>query len=338
MRRQANCNCSCASHVLPRPSRRSVLGCLYVAIVLCGSQVYASPTPPNPIQVSYSLSKTTIVSGEFVSIIITAVNAGDKTHSLRIDGNHVFKTDVFSIIVSGADGAVIGGHKRIPPIYSKALVKMLHYRIRTNESISISYPIHLQWDTHFPAGEYIVCIAPLSITVGGQCYTIPSASMKLKVVGEDNSCLMEKYDELLRSNFDRKVVSRAEWRKIDLMDIPAGSLELLCAYGKEAVGSQVRFLYTKNYGFAYWPEITIYAWDNIAQYATAEVIEELISIVDDPEFAYGGFPGKNYDPGIIWCLHRIYECSDSNESGRLREICDMMPERCNFEAAQYSNE
>ena len=307
-------------------------------VIVFGLQIYAWSTPPEPIHFSYSLSKTAILSGEFLSVKLTAVNAGDEMRTIEIVGNHVFHQNTFNISVSGANGIKIDSNRRKPVIFSRTLSNMLCCNIRANESITISYPIHLQWDTHFPPGEYMVRIAPLSATVSGHQHMIPGAEMKLQVVGIDEACLVGKYDESLRSPMSAPLADRKNtYDNVDLMEIPACALELLCAYGKEAVGSQLQFVYTKKAGFVYYPEITIHAWDNIAEHATADVIDHLLTIVNSPEFTYGGFPGKRYDPGIIWCLHRVYERGNKDVKGRLREVCTKMPEEFNYEAIQYAN-
>ena len=340
MRRQINDDCKLLIALANKGAKD--METLSRVIFLCTFvNTYAWAASSNPIAISCRLSSDSITSGSPVSLFITAANTTQESCLVKILGNSTFSRDTFNIHITSQTVSPQHIHRRNLPIYSSAFMWILHSEIMPETSVTVEYPLHLQWDTRLPAGVYSIMLSPIHIIVvrkssvskTGETHIVLLPPLTVNVRNGDESSLRENYRTILGEVCRKQLGPKGSI----FQKLPSGAATLLCAYGAAATDSQLDLLFSESDGFAFSPRIAIYAWENIAQNASSELARRIVEMSNNCNFWRRDCAWKWQDLGFVWCIHRMNESGSSEVSTILASLCDKYPEQYDLKYLEYEN-
>lgn len=295
------------------------------------------------IKVKADVSEKEITQGEPIEIVFSICNEfSDNYVRVSLWNNNVFSQDQLIIKMMSKNGGS-SPTPRLLPVYPASQSLILSEMLAPGKCVSVCYPLHLQCSTNITPGQYKIVFEKMFIQ--GRIYGIDSTenvdiisnpeAIDIKIIEYDESRITSKYENLLVKVNTNECRYIEAWEMMDFKTVCNDMKSLLWACGPKAVNYQLSVLYDENNGFLGWPPVTIYAWDNIARYATQEQVKKLINIIEGGKFIYGKWPTQYYDPGIVWCFHEIAKNGTDENKILAQPIAEKYEDNIGFKSMEY---
>ncbi len=310
---------------------------VFVALFLLQWAIHGDDGASGQPQVNLRMSKSEIISGEPVYVLIDIVNPSKERSfgGVVIWNNSIFDAETFKLTLSNTstgkkvERRVLRAH---PVTY---MVLMDDYvELKAGACLTATYPLHLQYPTLLPPGDYSVSISRMDLRLrGGEKYIHRPDQSKASftVLPYDRERLAEVYNTLLREALaDLEKPTDIFWNGQDF-NLPPSVLLLLNAYGPDAVKAQMALVYDSHNGFRFDLPSKVHAWENIACNAGVEEVRSLVQITDNPKFNNPEYRNFWDDLGLIWALHELNEKGTEEIRELTKTVVSRFPEKMEIE-------
>lgn len=285
-------------------------------VVLLGIQADAETTgtTSEPPRFVYSLSKSSIVSGEPISLTIRM----EKTASGHKYDAGFFLGPYNTMDITLLDQSMkpFGARRQLVVRPSSQMIAWLP----TNSDHfpdGFEIPVHLRISTVLPDGNYYVKLTSLEVCVTNTVtrnqthLNLTSPPLPLEVHKGSPDELRQIYKGLLNCGLeeDRRLYQKG-WLGDDWRDYSTSTRLIMWAYGPSAVSTQIDALYDeKTFRFRYWSHLTVHAYQNISEFGTPEDIKRLAAIADSQQFLEGE-RSDGHDENLLWLFQELKKKGD----------------------------
>lgn len=182
----------------------------------------------------------------------------------------------------------------------------------------LRYPIHLQYSTDLVPGKYKLFLERLLLYVDinnrDEEYdvTLGDKPIEFEVQPKNMEILKGIYENLYRDSLAVHEKAHEKWVGFGLhshndFELPSCMRTLLWAWGKEAIPSQIRFLFDDNGMSRTFCTQSVHTYQNIIEFAGRDDVENLVKIAMSDRFKQE-FETDNYDaPLLIWAIQKLHE-------------------------------
>jgi hypothetical protein len=310
---------------------------LLPAVILLSMPCGAVPDGGNtmlPPEFEVHLSKQSIVSCEPVDVLVNVINK-NTSGSLFISIRNNISTQKQVLALSLKDRITNSEMpRRELKFYPATQMFLAHYLCIPAESrVTISYPLHLQYSTDLPPGNYSLFFASMK-AVFSRCLEEPSTTiepclqeMSLAVLSYDRQRLEQAYGDLEKSAIAESDAPARYWTGMDFQ-LGSAVRSVLWAYGPDAVKSQLNLLFDEQKGFRFPMSSTAHTWDNIARFASLDNVRKMAHIAENPRFCSTlNQPGPWFNRGLIWALYELNGRGDPDIFKMTRPFLDRFSQK-----------
>jgi hypothetical protein len=284
--------------------------------------------------IDVSLSKSRIISGEPVNILIRVLNRNTLHPGVYISIPNNSPSDDGILQLTLVDESTgIACARRVLKSYPVSQMKVADdVYIPAGAAATITYPLHLQYSTLIPAGNYSLVLSRVQLLVretaqsSASVVELHSSRLALTVAPYDKEQLAGIYATILQDALEESAKPVKEWTGRDSQLAPVIRL-LLWAYGPDAVKPQQTLMFESGAGFRFSPSARVHAWENIAEYAELDDIERWNAIVNDPKSVDRQHFGRWHDPLLVWVLHEVNERGTTEMKRMLENTMQRFPHK-----------
>lgn len=283
------------------------------------------------VKLDIKLESDSIVQGAPAILKLQLVSEDDSVNRVVLY-HSAFDELEFVMTLRNAEGKRLQRRQlRVLPSRQSILLELRRTQMKSRE---IRYPLHTQFSTELPFGQYMISVeSAQAVIIGaeGPVHTdirCDDQPLDLHIIPADEDSLEACYQEMLnRALIETRRAENARLFPDSDWLLPAPVMSLLFAYGSAAVGYQIEFLLSNSPKPILWPSSArVHAYSNIMENADAEQVRKLVSTAEKHGYDSATKVVPDYDPLLPWTIQKLHQQGTST----VREITRNFVERCNM--------